>query len=76
MIFILIIIPIIVFLIITFTNNNTMTTRNQTNYIDDDCGSSQYIKYMKQFTPEQHQVEMDREVAEIWKNITYCDLND
>ncbi len=83
MIYLIIFLPIIILLICIFTNNDTNKLNNHTNidnkfinHIDDDCGSSQYIQYMKQFTPEQHQVEMDREVEEIWEDIVYCDLND
>jgi hypothetical protein len=79
MIYFLILLPIIILLIIVFTNNsnnNTNINNKYTDYIDDDCGSSQYITYMKQFTPEQHQAEMNREVKEMWKDITYADLND
>ena len=79
MIYLIIIIPIITLLICTSTNNsnNNINIDNKiTNYFDDDCGSSQYIQYMKQFTPEQHQAEMDREVEEIWENIVHANLND
>lgn len=77
MIYLLIFTPLIILLIYMFTNNNTNINNNITNYIDDDdCGSSQYIEYMKQFTPEQHQIEMYREVEEIWEDITYADLNE
>jgi len=76
MIYLIIIIPIIILLICIFTNNTSIINTKITNYIDDDCGSSQYITYMKQFTPEQHQAEMDREVEEIWQDITYADLDD
>lgn len=79
MIYLIIIIPIITLLICIFTNNsnnNTNINTKITNYFDDDCGSSQYIQYMKQFTPEQHQAEMDREVKEIWEDISYANLDD
>lgn len=60
------------------TSNLINSSQNTNTYLSDidDCGSSQYIKYMKQFTPEQHQAEMNREVKEIWENITYANLDD
>lgn len=64
---------------VTNTISNLIDSLQNTNtYLSDidNCGSSQYIEYMKQFTPKQHQAEMDKEVKEIWEDITWADLND
>lgn len=74
-IFISLLIGLMILSIKTSITPKVTNTKSNLDNIDD-CGSSQYITYMKQFTPEQHQAEMDREVEEIWEEYTWADLND